>query len=106
MWRLCFFVEVVRVVLVVMVVKGGGCFDYGDCLVVDCEGCVGCNGNGGCVGCGVYESFAGCVGYVGCVGCGVCVLFLQGVLVVVVLVVVLGSVVEFLLIVRLCWFWW
>ena len=25
----------VRVVLVVMVVEGGGCFDYGDCLVVE-----------------------------------------------------------------------
>ena len=62
-----------------------------------CEGCVGCNGSGGCVGCGVCESCASCVGFGGCVGCGVCVLF------VVVLVVVLGSVMEFLLVVRLWW---
>ena len=71
-----------------------------------CEGCVGCNGNGGCVGCGFCESCAGCVGYGGCVGCGVCVLFVQGVLVVVMLVVVLRSVMEFWLVVRLCWLWW
>ena len=61
---------------------------------------VGCNGSGRCVGCGVCESCAscvGCVGFGGCVGCGVCVLF------VVVLVVVLGSVMEFLLVVRLWW---
>ena len=31
---------------------------------------------------------------------------MKGVLVVVVLVVVLGSVMEFLLVVRLCWLWW
>ena len=56
-----------------------------------------CNGSGGCVGRGVCES---------CAGCGVCVLFVQGVLVVDVLVGVLGSVIEFLLVVRLCWLWW